>query len=126
MNAQEIFDTVAKHLAAQGRPAHKGPSSRACAYRAHDGLKCAVGVLILDEEYDPDWDQNTKTVTELAAMGKLPTRLMEHCELLGKLQDAHDYAASGECLRNRLLEVAGAFALSPAVLDALTFPDKWA
>lgn len=50
MNHQKAFDTMLNHLRQQGKPAvtEKGR----CRYRV-DGLKCAVGALIPDEEYEP-------------------------------------------------------------------------
>lgn len=58
MNEQEIFDTVVKHLFAQNARALGG---NGCAYRAlaKDNvtvLKCAVGCLIPDADYDPDYE----------------------------------------------------------------------
>lgn len=52
MNTQEVFDKVARHLAEQGRRAHNGGG---CMYRTVDNgvvLRCAVGALIGDEQYD--------------------------------------------------------------------------
>lgn len=52
MNTQEVFDKVARHLAEQGRRAQNGGG---CMYRTVDNgvvLRCAVGALIGDEQYD--------------------------------------------------------------------------
>lgn len=49
MDRQEIFDTVATHLLTQG---HKAFDLN-CKYHAKNGDKCAIGVLIPDELYDP-------------------------------------------------------------------------
>lgn len=51
MDKQQIFDTVATHLLKQGKPALSAEGY--CRYRTDDGLKCAVGVLIPDDKYDP-------------------------------------------------------------------------
>jgi hypothetical protein len=58
MTDQEIFDTVAKHLIAQGKqsllPQVAGDSEyNGCAYRGENGTKCAIGCLIPDELYNP-------------------------------------------------------------------------
>jgi predicted RNase H-like nuclease len=55
---QEVFDTVAQHLIAQGKKSmarlSEDPHPHAvCAYRGENGTKCAVGCLIPDEAYDP-------------------------------------------------------------------------
>lgn len=48
MTEQEIFDKVKSHLLSQGKKSFQGIS---CAYRGDDGLKCAIGCLISDENY---------------------------------------------------------------------------
>jgi len=56
MNTQEVFDKIARHLAEQGRCARNGGG---CMYRVTHGgvvLRCAVGALIGDEQYD-EWEQ---------------------------------------------------------------------
>ena len=47
--AQEVFDQVATHLLTQNERSLDGAS---CSYRNCDGLKCAAGCLISDDEYD--------------------------------------------------------------------------
>ena len=54
MTAQEIYDTVARALLAQGRPSICKYGR--CLYRGPDGLKCAIGHLIPDENYDPKFE----------------------------------------------------------------------
>lgn len=55
-NDREIFEVVKKHLLTQMKVARHRPSSPVCAYRSYDGLKCAVGCLITDEAYDPNFE----------------------------------------------------------------------
>jgi len=51
MTPQEIYDTVAMALIAQGRPsAVDGDGRINCVYAAPDGARCAVGHLMNDEE----------------------------------------------------------------------------
>jgi len=53
MTAQEVWSKVANHLMQQGRVCYSQASG--CAY--HDyitGMKCAVGVLIPENEYTPN------------------------------------------------------------------------
>ena len=91
-SAQEVFDLVTKHLFAQGRPAYDG--NRGCMYRTHDGLRCAVGVLIPDDLYDPAFEMNKadSVIQELFDADLADWR--EHKDLLLSLQVAHD-----NCLR---------------------------
>jgi len=55
MTAQEIFDKVINHLLQQGGPAlnYNYDDDPVCRYRSNNGLKCAVGCLIPDDQYDP-------------------------------------------------------------------------
>jgi hypothetical protein len=54
MNNQEIFDTVARHIIKQGKPAVNEYGD--CKYRTADGSMCAVGVLIPDDVYTEDME----------------------------------------------------------------------
>lgn len=47
---QKLFDIASKHLIKQGK---RSVAGGACLYRGPRGLKCAIGVLISDECYDP-------------------------------------------------------------------------
>lgn len=90
--AQEIFNLVVEHLFTQGRPAYDG--HRVCMYRTHVGLRCAVGVLIPDDLYDPAFETNKAdtVIQELFDADLADWR--EHKDLLLSLQVAHD-----NCLR---------------------------
>lgn len=80
---QEIFDTVVRHLWAQGEQAiDRG----VCQYRAPGGLKCAVGILIPDDKYDPKMDGSMilREVMFRVELGQ------EHFGFLSELQAAHD------------------------------------
>lgn len=51
---QKAFDHVAAHIAQQGERSttfFKGDSAPTCAYRGENGLMCAAGCLISDENY---------------------------------------------------------------------------
>lgn len=52
---QQIFDRVANHLLIQNKrsleEANTTDDFGQCAYRSYDGLKCAIGCLIADEDY---------------------------------------------------------------------------
>jgi hypothetical protein len=49
---QEVFDIVSKHLLKQNE--RSAFSDESCSYRGPNGLKCAAGILIPDEEYTFD------------------------------------------------------------------------
>ena len=115
-SAQEVFDLVVEHLFTQGRPAYDG--NRGCMYRTHDGLRCAVGVLIPDDLYDPAFEMSKadSVIQELFDSDLADWR--EHTNLLNDLQLAHDncYREPSDAfnttdLRERLLAVAERFSL---------------
>lgn len=100
MTPQEVFDTVVAALVKQGRKslAENGdPSiSKDCRYRGDDGLKCAIGHLIPDDEY-AEWMEGMGTTTLLLELESRDMRglsiyalIDEHNDMLGNLQECHD------------------------------------
>ncbi len=80
MTAQEVFDTVAKHLLTQNR--RSCLFDEKCAYRGTGGLMCAAGCLIPDDQYDESME----------GAGWLDLDLSDvHRELIASLQYVHDY-----------------------------------
>lgn len=126
MTPQEIFNTVAKHLIAQGQPAMDmdEDGELQCMYRAPDGSKCAFGVLIPDEIYE-SWMEGKNPGSLIAMIDDLAP-FKEHDELIADLQWAHDnwaWTPYCKCVSKRidaLVEclriVASCYKLSPAVL----------
>jgi hypothetical protein len=86
--AQQVFDHVVRHLALQGKRAMKGG---ACRYRSPEGLSCAAGCCLRDEEYDPRMEGESLEQTSTATTpGLFPARLQPHLRLLVALQRVHD------------------------------------
>ena len=82
MTNQEAFTTVVLHLRKQGRPARIGSD---CRYRAPDGCKCAIGVLIPDDQYSPKLEgSNVLALIHLPALQDLNPKM------LYDLQNTHD------------------------------------
>jgi hypothetical protein len=137
MKKQEIFETVARHLFAQGRQATD--EIGICVYRADNGNKCAVGALIPDEMYNPNYENNTligllngpvfdKTNSEHGIRRQipviLPTYFSRNQGLLSRLQGVHDHydpAAkfTTKYLRDRLKDVGRDFNCRISFLDSL-------
>lgn len=84
---QEIFNLVIRMLVKQGQRSIR--STGECAYRGTNGRKCAVGLLISDEEYTPKMEgqavYSAPMIKEL-----LPKRLVPHACFLRELQRKHD------------------------------------
>lgn len=128
MTAQEIFDKVATHLLKQGRKA-EATTNGSCKYRTDDGLKCAAGCLIPDEEYSVSFEciswrraarvaYSNEDNSNLQKLGKIAVRIGQ-VELVADLQVMHDDTLV-EDWPSELRRVADDFSLSAAVLDAFT------
>ena len=99
MNLQKTFDTIVAHLRKQNAKSFN--SSGKCAYRGANGMKCAVGVLIHDKNYQPRFDFNDgmpamhpDIMHALNASGNIdaevfaPTQCMS---MLLRMQNVHDH-----------------------------------
>jgi hypothetical protein len=80
---QEVFDQVARHLLIQNKQCLIGSE---CAYRSPDGLKCAAGCLIGDDEYKPYFE--SRPWDWLVGNGDTPNH---HSFLIDRLQKVHDH-----------------------------------
>lgn len=130
MTRQEIFDKVARHLLTQGQRAETEGGD--CVYRAEDGTKCAVGCLIPDELYDPEFegllishifgDQAGSLPERAQEKGRQLSRLLgDHFPLLKELQEVHDEDEPDEW-KIALRQVASSFGLDTKVLDKIPSP----
>ena len=54
MTPQEVFDYGSKHLLNQGKRSVRSNCEPDCEYFGPNGLKCAVGAFIPDDEYVPE------------------------------------------------------------------------
>lgn len=123
MTAQEVFDAVVAHLVQQG--AKCGDEDR-CYYRGPvgsplEGMKCAVGALISDEEYVSEMDDpwHSSSAHGLMTRGLLPERLVPTVMLLNSLQRVHD---SGKDWVDGLQRVAGRYRLNAALVPSGGLP----
>jgi len=81
---QEVLNTMAAHLLKQGVKSLNPDGS--CCYLSHEGLKCAVGCLISDDEYCPEMEGK-----DVECLGDLlPERLRPHLDLISDGQNTHD------------------------------------
>ena len=93
-SAQEVVDIVVNHLFTQGRPAYDGVQG--CMYRTHDGLRCAVGVLITDDLYDKAFESNKSDLVIQELFDEDLADWREHKDLLMRLQSIHDHCSRTE------------------------------
>ena len=95
VTAQEVFDTVARHLLRQGRRAVncRGDEQK-CSYRAENGDQCAVGCLIPRRAYVPEMEEVGSAgllfvfCSERGQTWHVP--YLPHLDLLEDLQHLHD------------------------------------
>jgi hypothetical protein len=85
--AQEVYDQVRDHLLKQNAKCLIDPAKlTGCGYRNKEGMKCAAGCLIADDEYNPQWENDTWGI--LVGDKKVP---FAHNELIMALQKVHDF-----------------------------------
>lgn len=87
--AQAIYDRIVTHLGKQKRRA-LDEDGLACVYRGPNGIMCAVGCELTDEEYKPSMEGHSVDGIDL------PKRLAPHKGMLADLQNAHDDGATNE------------------------------
>lgn len=138
MVLQEIFDTAVSGVLKQGDFSIRDRNN-ACALRGANGMKCAVGWLIQDQDYQAHWE-NVSAMSEYGTPEELSKTSFgqaivktigpigeDELTLLRRLQDVHD-SSEAECRYNSDLnritelvrgyrEVASDFTLSPAIID---------
>jgi hypothetical protein len=92
--AQQVFDQVARHLLTQKVRSkllvfndEDEIVDERCVYRSPDGLQCAAGCLIGDDEYHKSWDTGGGSTWSVIArqMG-----VDAHMSLIEELQNLHD------------------------------------
>lgn len=94
---QEVFDQAASHILRQNKKS-LNPNGIGCAYRGNDGLKCAAGCFISDDEYKPAMDSYGMEALglgwdDMINEGFAPT---QHNRLINELQGIHDIAPVDE------------------------------
>lgn len=85
MENKEVFEIVRQHLMAQGAKSFRGAR---CAYRGADGLMCAVGVLIPDDQYQESMDAKISQLPDIQK--SCPALRTVNYGLLAELQWLHD------------------------------------
>lgn len=93
---QAVFDHVAEHLFAQNKQCSDITFGR-CRY-FHNGLRCAAGCLIAEDEYTPGFEN--KSWETLIRHNLVPE---DHFELIVDLQRVHDLYKPNTWLRQLYL-----------------------
>ena len=114
---QTIFNKVAAHLLAQGRPS-MGDYGGESAYHNYDGLRCAVGCLISNKHYSEDLEgysvQHDRVLQAVKSSLGLQHLAPRTADLLSDLQELHDLTPPEEW-REGLKELAHQYELELTV-----------
>lgn len=117
---QEIFDFVVSHLLTQNAKAIKYTS---CRYRVGN-LKCAVGVLIADEDYACEFEGlSIRTLRDKFAESIFADISEPKMQLLVHLQSVHD-ADDVESWLEKLSLLAKVLALNDEILKKFEVNEK--
>jgi hypothetical protein len=98
MTNKELFEKVKHHLLTQNKKAEEeivvyDRTIRACRYRTRHGLKCAIGILIPDDRYQPEFEGRNcsyPAITEAAGLED------HNFPLVRYLQNIHDESPVSE------------------------------
>jgi hypothetical protein len=88
---QQVFDQCKAHLLEQNCKSLTDPNeSGSCAYRGKNGLKCAAGCFIGDDEYVREMDIPNDEGTNWSSLIKKGLVPDYHSSLIRELQKVHD------------------------------------
>lgn len=104
---QDIFDQAANHLLTQMKQSRNNST---CLYRSDDGLKCAVGCFIEDDEYIEDMEG--ECVESLIVNGRMSSISRDRLKLLDALQSMHDSSIDPDQWSSELEGIAAEFNLN--------------
>ncbi len=109
--AQEVFDQIAEHLLKQGRKSQSHSAYPSCKYRGPEGLRCAAGCLIGDDEYDATFEGKVWFTVARLLSPECGEGAMCHAELISNAQEIHDLFQP-EDWRTQLSRLASKFDLN--------------
>lgn len=114
MTKQETFNKVALHLLKQYKPSYV--PGVGCLYRGKDGLKCAVGCLISDDNYSQDLEHKSATTREVQiALKASGVDVDDSIFMLDRLQTIHD-VYEPERWSHHLIETAQKYGVDASVV----------
>lgn len=135
---QQLFDRAVAGLANQGFQQSLDETQDTCAYRGSEGMRCAMGHVLPDDKYRPEFEgKNAKdlmishtvgdepelTVYDLLQVPVSEARQVDEHEIINflyELQNCHDsvYSLNAEGMKHELRRLADEHELRrPAKLD---------
>jgi len=112
MTNQEAFDTMVRHLRKQGKRSQEVNRST-CRYYGPDGLMCAVGCLIPEDQYS----RELEGLAVIEIQEKVPALYPISPDLLRSMQLIHDFDQV-EDWEDEFAEAAKRFGLTLPPLEA--------
>jgi hypothetical protein len=106
LDRQKVFNRVWQAFVIEGAPQSMNVNANgtSCAYRGQNGSKCAVGLLIPDENYKPVWDHECRRVGGILVGNPLypeyGTPSIDDIGFLTRLQRVHDDRIGAQFARN--------------------------
>jgi len=88
------------HIKREFKGKSETSDGESCLYRGPNGTKCAVGMFIPDELYDPRMDELSFIDHVVKFFPKIKSVLPLDLKALCKLQDIHDQSTKRKCLLN--------------------------
>lgn len=114
MTNQQVFSIVYLHLISQNSKAARDGK---CYYRTPDGRKCAIGILIPDENYDQSLEGLGASQSKVLRAAGLSEDQAEFARELQRVHDLKPVARWEACLAG----VAEYYALTVPSLDDLHY-----
>ncbi len=118
---QEVFNKAYLGLAAQGfrrSIKNEADEDEMCRYRSPNGLKCAVGHLLTDEQYTPEMEGNSILSLERLTGVDLGEVFGVDMMFLQDLQECHDSGLEPSEMIESLVAFAERFGLTVPVVPA--------
>lgn len=110
-SSQEVFDWISYNLLRQNAHSMVAGLGLGCAYRGYNNTKCAVGWLMSDDEYSPDFEGHGWS--RLVASYKLSRK---HLNIINELQYVHDDCRITEW-KLKLIDVACRYKLNYNIIQ---------
>ena len=106
MTNQEIFNTIYLGLESQGFKRSRDEMRGYCMFRGDNGMKCAAGWLIPDEEYDEDFENQGMVVQNDWFINHFGDAYGDTIWLIRDLQKIHDGSKTPDEMKEGLTRFA--------------------
>lgn len=100
--AREVFEQIKNHMLTQNKKCQLVEDG-ACAYRNKEGLKCAAGCLIADDEYKENFELNNwDMLVYKKVVPAVHSKLIKDLQLIHDCYDPDQWAAKLKIIELKL------------------------